>query len=163
MPTGAQLLTSSSEAVQGSTTEKTFCSRMRRAMSWVYCAPKSRMTMDSLSLDWGSTDEFLKSSGACKGRRSHRCCSCEICTGAGKTQGSNLHGQVRNVAEDRLVAVDRSLWRRSGQGRRDRKSLRHFRNANIAREAHYVEPVGDAKVNERDENHGGGHEPRWHE
>src|SRR5207302_2023025 len=68
MPTGAQLLTSSSEAVQGSTTEKTFCSRMRRAMSWVYCAPKSRMTMDSLSLDWGSTDEFLKSDGPCKGR-----------------------------------------------------------------------------------------------
>ena len=26
------------EAVQGRTTEKTFCSRMRRAMSWVYCA-----------------------------------------------------------------------------------------------------------------------------
>src|ERR1700691_369461 len=66
MPAGEQLLTSSSEAVQGSTTEKTFCSRMRRAMSCVYCAPKSRMTMDSLSLDWGSTDEFLKSAVPCK-------------------------------------------------------------------------------------------------
>src|SRR5580700_5604729 len=66
MPTGPQLLTSSSDAVQGRTTEKTFCSRMRRAMSCVYCAPKSRMTIDSLSLDWGSTDEFLKSAGACK-------------------------------------------------------------------------------------------------
>src|SRR5271156_691330 len=66
MPTGEQLLTSSSEAVQGSTTEKTFCSRMRRAMSCVYCAPKSRMTIDSLSLDWGSTNEFLKSAGRCK-------------------------------------------------------------------------------------------------
>src|SRR5580700_11928135 len=66
MPTGAQLLTSSSEAVQGSTMEKTFCSRMRRAMSCVYCAPKSRMTIDSLSLDWGSTDEFLKSAVPCK-------------------------------------------------------------------------------------------------
>src|SRR5258706_12487828 len=72
MPTGAERLISSSDAVQGSTTEKTFCSRMRRAMSCVYCAPKSRMTMDSLSndwvrLDWGSTDEFLKSDGRCKG------------------------------------------------------------------------------------------------
>src|ERR1700733_7212077 len=66
MPTGEQLLISSSDAVQGSTTEKTFCSRMRRAMSCVYCAPKSRMTMDSLSLDWGSTDEFLKSCVPCK-------------------------------------------------------------------------------------------------
>ena len=69
MPTGAQLLISSSEAVQGSTTEKTFCSRMRRAMSCVYCAPKSRMTMlvdGWLRLDWVSTDEFLKSDGPCK-------------------------------------------------------------------------------------------------
>src|SRR5580700_11287497 len=69
MPTGPQLLTSSSDAVQGRTTEKTFCSRMRRAMSCVYCAPKSRMTIDSLSLDWGSTDEFLKSDRSCKGLR----------------------------------------------------------------------------------------------
>jgi len=31
--------------VQGSTTEKTFCSRIRRAISCVYCEPKSRMTI----------------------------------------------------------------------------------------------------------------------
>src|SRR6185312_7319523 len=30
---------------QGSTTEKTLNSRMRRAMSWVYCDPKSRITI----------------------------------------------------------------------------------------------------------------------
>src|ERR1700733_8124238 len=65
MPAGEQLLISSSLAVQGSTTEKTFCSRMRRAMSCVYCAPKSRMTMVSsgeagLCLGWFSTEEFLK-------------------------------------------------------------------------------------------------------
>src|SRR5208283_395621 len=81
MPTGAQLLTSASEAVHGSTTEKTFCSRIRRAMSCVYCAPKSRITMDwvspdwvsldwvsldCVSLDWVSTDEFLKSDDRCK-------------------------------------------------------------------------------------------------
>src|ERR1700691_885099 len=69
IPTGAQLLTSSSDAVQGSTTENTFCSRMRRAMSCVYCAPKSRMRMVWPGLDWVSTDEFLKSRGACKGLR----------------------------------------------------------------------------------------------
>src|ERR1700723_2278226 len=77
MPTGEQLLTSSSEAVQGSTTEKTFCSRMRRAMSCVYCAPKSRMTTDWLRMDWVSTDEFLKSHGLCKAphhRGLQRCC-----------------------------------------------------------------------------------------
>src|SRR6478752_6610733 len=62
MPTGEWLRISSSVAVQGSTTEKTFCSRMRRAMSCEYCAPKSRTMMD-----WVSTDEFLKLRGACKG------------------------------------------------------------------------------------------------
>src|SRR5271155_3872245 len=71
MPTGPALLISASEAVQGSTTENTFCSRIRRAMSCVYCAPKSRMTMDWVRddwvvLDWGSTDEFLKSRVPCK-------------------------------------------------------------------------------------------------
>src|SRR5580693_3666693 len=35
---------------------------MRRAMSWEYCAPKSRTTMD-----WVSTDEFLRLRGVCKG------------------------------------------------------------------------------------------------
>src|SRR5438105_9306136 len=29
--------------------QKTFCSRTRRAMSWPYCAPKSRIRMRSLS------------------------------------------------------------------------------------------------------------------
>ena len=37
--------TSASGAVQGSTTEKTWNSRMRRAMSCVYCEPKSRITI----------------------------------------------------------------------------------------------------------------------
>ena len=68
MPAGAWLWTSLSGAVQGSTIEKTFCSRMRRAMSCVYCAPKSRMTMDWLVLGWDSTDEFLKLRGGCKAR-----------------------------------------------------------------------------------------------
>src|ERR1700749_3891717 len=54
MPAGRYLLISSRGAVQGSTTEKTFSSRMRRAMSCVYCEPKSRMTIDC-----SSTDDFL--------------------------------------------------------------------------------------------------------
>src|SRR6185312_7877546 len=49
------------EALQGRTTEKTFCSRMRRAMSCEYCAPKSRMT-----IDWFSTDEFRRLANKCK-------------------------------------------------------------------------------------------------
>ncbi len=40
---------SASGVVQGSTTEKTLNSRMRRAMSCVYCEPKSRMTMVELA------------------------------------------------------------------------------------------------------------------
>src|ERR1022692_4953692 len=121
MPTGAQLLISCSEAVQGSTTEKTFCSRMRRAMSCVYCAPKSRMTMDwlsddSLSLDWGSTDEFLKSDGPCKGP-SRRDVACNVLPPANRVVPTSvppharrsklrLHHKVRNIAEDRLIAVN---------------------------------------------------------
>src|SRR5580700_6695899 len=61
-PTGEWLRISSKEAVHGSTTEKTLCSRMRRAMSCEYCAPKSRTTMD-----WVSTDEFRRLMGECKG------------------------------------------------------------------------------------------------
>src|ERR1035441_7368714 len=49
MPAGEELLISSSEAVQGRTTEKTFCSRMRRAISCEYCAPKSRTTIACVS------------------------------------------------------------------------------------------------------------------
>src|ERR1700677_3903557 len=48
-------------AVQGRTTEKTFCSRMRRAISCEYWAPKSRTT-----IDWVSTDECLKLGRKCK-------------------------------------------------------------------------------------------------
>ena len=46
MPAGAYLWISFSEAVQGSTTENTLCSRIRRAISCVYCEPKSRTTID---------------------------------------------------------------------------------------------------------------------
>src|ERR1035438_10160603 len=55
MPTGEELRISSTVALKGRTTEKTFCSRMRRAISCEYCAPKSRTMMD-----WVSTDEFLR-------------------------------------------------------------------------------------------------------
>src|ERR1700733_15436076 len=36
---------------------------MRRAISCVYCAPKSRMTME-----WGCTDECLRFDTECKGK-----------------------------------------------------------------------------------------------
>jgi hypothetical protein len=45
IPTGEYLRISSIFAVQGRTTEKTFCSRTRRAISCEYCAPKSRTEM----------------------------------------------------------------------------------------------------------------------
>src|SRR5260370_7911110 len=44
MPLGSSLRISSSVVVHGRTEEKTCCSRMRRAMSWVYSPPKSRTT-----------------------------------------------------------------------------------------------------------------------
>src|SRR5579885_3348302 len=44
MPAGSNLRISSTEALQGRMAEKTCCSRMRRAMSCVYCPPKSRTT-----------------------------------------------------------------------------------------------------------------------
>src|SRR5206468_2952826 len=64
IPTGEYLRISSILALQGRTAEKTFCSRTRRAISCEYCAPKSRTT-----IDWVSTDEFLKSEVSCKANR----------------------------------------------------------------------------------------------
>src|SRR5713226_6686044 len=61
IPTGAYRRISFFLAVHGSTTEKTCCSRMRRAMSCEYCAPKSRKTVD-----WVSTHEFLRLLLDCK-------------------------------------------------------------------------------------------------
>src|SRR5215472_14038074 len=74
IPTGLQPWISFSDAEHGSTMEKTFCSRMRRAISCVYCAPKSRMTIDSVRGVWlcgdlDSTSEFLKFREGCKERR----------------------------------------------------------------------------------------------
>ena len=53
-PIGLSARISAKGAVQGRTTENTFCSRMRRAMSCVYCDPKSRMT-----IVWVSTLQFV--------------------------------------------------------------------------------------------------------
>src|SRR5437588_5428746 len=61
IPTGDYFWISSIFELQGRTTEKTFCSRTRRAISCEYCAPKSRTT-----IDWVSTDEFLRSPVQCK-------------------------------------------------------------------------------------------------
>ncbi len=48
-PFGASARIFSREAVHGSTTENTLNSRMRRAISCVYCEPKSRMTIVEVS------------------------------------------------------------------------------------------------------------------
>src|SRR6266704_5919010 len=64
IPTGEYFWISSIFELQGRTAEKTFCSRTRRAISWEYCAPKSRTT-----IDWVSTDEFLRSRLCCKEKR----------------------------------------------------------------------------------------------
>src|SRR6185437_16015677 len=53
IPSGFCARTCSMGAVQGSTTENTFCSRMRRAISCVYCEPKSRMTIEEVSIGQG--------------------------------------------------------------------------------------------------------------
>src|SRR5580658_6506364 len=149
MPTGEQLLTSSSEAVQGSTTEKTFCSRMRRAMSCVYCAPKSRMTMDSLSLDWGSTDEFLKSAAPCK----------EADYGGLKLR---LYSQVRSIAQNRFLTVDSGLgrWRqlRNWDRRRRNRSVRHFCDADIPCQTRHVQPIHNRKIDQRHQKYANDHQ-----
>src|SRR5580765_1875229 len=44
MPAGSNERISATLAVHGRMALKTCCSRMRRAMSWVYCPPKSRTT-----------------------------------------------------------------------------------------------------------------------
>ena len=61
IPIGEYFLISSILELQGRTAEKTFCSRTRRAISYDYCAPKSRTT-----IDWVSNNEFLKSAMRCK-------------------------------------------------------------------------------------------------
>src|SRR5271170_2896965 len=45
IPTGSSARISSSFAVHGKTAENTCCSRIRRAISCVYCPPKSRTTI----------------------------------------------------------------------------------------------------------------------
>src|SRR5258708_38437390 len=67
IPTGRYLRISSRDAVQGRTTEKTFSSRMRRAMSCVYCEPKSRMTIDC-----SSTNNFARFARVCKAPSSEK-------------------------------------------------------------------------------------------
>src|SRR5258708_3765589 len=63
IPTGRYFRISSRVAVQGSTAEKTFNSRIRRAISCVYCEPKSRMTIDC-----SSTNDFARFARVCKGK-----------------------------------------------------------------------------------------------
>src|ERR1700731_2019488 len=51
-----------------------------------------------------------------------------------------LYGQVRNVAEDQLLAVDRCARRWNWQGRGFSQGLRHFCDADVSREARDIQP-----------------------
>ena len=56
MPLGFHLRTSSLEMSQGRISQYTPSSRTRRAISWVYCAPKSRIrTREEWMSVWGVT------------------------------------------------------------------------------------------------------------
>src|SRR5215469_17911058 len=56
MPTGSSFRICSIPAVHGRIALKTFCSRIRRAISCVYCPPKSSTTMPPRSLIHTSSD-----------------------------------------------------------------------------------------------------------
>src|ERR1700693_209542 len=137
MPTGPQALISLSEAVQGSTTEKTFCSRMRRAINCVVCAPKSRMTMDwlcdeELSLDWGSTDECLKFIEECKGRWGYAQ-EREARPGARYSSHHDIQQLAGNInCLDYLFSGDEGLYFFIGERAFDDESLRSIRGHNHA-------------------------------
>src|SRR5438552_14807256 len=81
------LRNSTTVELQGSTTEKTFCSRMLRAISCEYCAPKSRTT-----IDWVSTDEFLRSLSPCKDQLAGRGKSLKI-SSPGSTAVNSFDGK----------------------------------------------------------------------
>src|SRR5260370_41787829 len=85
MTNGEYLRMSSIVELQGRTAEKTCCSRSRRAISFEYCAPKSRTT-----IEWVSTNEFLRSSLPCKEER----------------QGASGR-QQRDVAHGHFIAIHR--------------------------------------------------------
>src|SRR5438552_4143778 len=49
MPRGSSARTRSTDTSCRAIWQKTFCSRTRRAMSWPYCEPKSRIRMRSVA------------------------------------------------------------------------------------------------------------------
>src|SRR5690242_14322147 len=105
IPSGFCARTCSMGAVQGSTTENTFCSRMRRAISCVYCEPKSRMTIEEVSIGQGNGERAKGKEGlfshrgdggsglGCKGVRLKR------------PQQFNKRGQPRHLEKVRGDAV----------------------------------------------------------
>src|SRR5580698_7830784 len=57
------------------------------------------MDAEGSFLDWVSTDEFLKSRGHCKGLLQQGCSQ------------SKLRDEAREIAQNRLIAVDCITWR----------------------------------------------------
>src|SRR6185437_2214800 len=60
MPTGSCARISSIDAVHGRIAENTCCSRIRRAISCVYCPPKSRTTIPCLVLNCPPRDRHAR-------------------------------------------------------------------------------------------------------
>src|SRR5258706_9070201 len=85
--------------------------------------------------------------------------ACDICA-VRQTYKLRLYDQVRNITEDRLVAVDRGLQQRTRQGRVFRENLSYFCDPDVSREAHHVQPGGEGKVNKGYENDSGDYEPQ---
>jgi len=61
--------------------------------------------------------------------------ACDICA-VRQTYKLRPYDQVRNVAQNRLVAVDRGLQQRTRQGRVFRENLWYFCDADVSGEAH---------------------------
>src|SRR5438094_3896641 len=98
IPSGWYFWISSIFELQGRTAEKTFCSRTRRAISCEYCAPKSRTT-----IDWVSTDEFLRSLVQCKDQVAESGTSLKISSPgstAADSFGSAPGGRTAGSADD---------------------------------------------------------------
>src|SRR5712692_4717486 len=141
-------------ALNARTTEKTFCSRMRRAISCEYWAPKSRTTMD-----WVSTDKCLRSRRKCKGGTG----------GVASERWTVVNGQWsvrgrRNIAKDEFLWINAaSRWRAQcrmlGAFRRlprphvCRRRFRSIHHAHIRRQAPHIKKINHSKIQQRHQQH----------
>src|SRR5580658_10397774 len=73
-----------------------------------------------------------------------------------------LYSQVRNIAENGFVTVDRSAVRRRRWRNWDRRgrnwSVRHFGDADVASETRHVQPIHNGKIRQRHQKHADDHQ-----